>query len=131
MDITTFFVNKDGKQMQYPLQLNNTINDFKEMIKKDYAIKDYIDLNFILEKPMRTLGKFNLEPGILPRTLDRYKLDSFGIKDKNISLTFDIIEDYVPQLIKKKNIDLKKYRNIENQGSEYDLTSEQDFPKLS
>ena len=36
MDITTFIVNKDGKQMQYPLQLNNTINDFKEMIKKEY-----------------------------------------------------------------------------------------------
>ena len=33
-----------------------------------------MDLEFCLERPMRILGKFNVEPGKVPTTFDRYKV---------------------------------------------------------
>ena len=56
---------------------------------------------------MRVLGKFNVEPGVLPRTFDRYELDKFGIKDE-IALTFHEVLDYTP-FTTVKNINLKTY----------------------
>ena len=35
----------------------------------------YIDLNILIERPIRGLGKFNLEKGKFPRTFDNYILD--------------------------------------------------------
>ena len=55
----------------------------------------YIDINFVMEKPMRVLGKFNVEPGKLARTLDRYPLERFAFKD-SIKLEYEIVEGYDP-----------------------------------
>ena len=47
---------------------------------------------------MRVLGKFNVEPGLLPRTFDNYALERFAFKedvDVNISLTE--VSDYEPK----------------------------------
>ena len=50
-------------------------------------------------------GKFNLEPGILPRTLDMYSFDCFGIEGKTINASFNEITDYgSPRARKKKNL---------------------------
>lgn len=55
----------------------------------------YIDINFVMEKPMRVLGKFNVEPGKLARTLDRYPLERFAFKD-SIKLEYEMVEGYDP-----------------------------------
>ena len=85
---------------------------------------------------MRVLGKFNVEPGILARTFDRYELDKFGIKDK-INLTFYEVNDYKPYINNKRTLNIKKYSvgggdngEIENVISGYNIHSEEDFPKL-
>tara|TARA_Y100000389_G_scaffold92440_1_gene89151 strand:+ start:265 stop:735 length:471 start_codon:yes stop_codon:yes gene_type:complete len=55
----------------------------------------YIDINFNLDKPMRVLGKFNVEPGKLARTLDRYPLERFAFKD-SVKVEYEIVEGYDP-----------------------------------
>ena len=42
-----------------------------------------------------TLGKFNVEPGVVPRTLDRYKLERFAFNDV-IQIEFIEVDDYDP-----------------------------------
>jgi len=71
----------------------------QEIIKKlDLACK-YIDISFVLDKPMRVLGKFNVEPGRLARTLDRHTLDKFAFKD-SVQVTYEVINDYDPSVKK-------------------------------
>ena len=55
----------------------------------------YIDIEFCLDRPMRTEGKFNIEPGKASRTFDRYTLNQFAFKDKVIVNIFEI-DDYDP-----------------------------------
>lgn len=59
----------------------------------------YIDINFNLDKPMRVLGKFNVEPGKLARTLDRYPLERFAFKN-SVKVDYEMVEGYDPD--KKK-----------------------------
>jgi hypothetical protein len=67
----------------------------KEIIKQlDLSCK-YIDISFVLNKPLRVLGKFNVEPGKLPRTLDRYKLERFAFNDV-IPVEIVEVDDYDP-----------------------------------
>ena len=67
----------------------------KHIIKQlDLSCK-YIDINFVMEKPMRVLGKFNVEPGRLARTLDRYPLERFAFKD-SVNLEYEMVEGYDP-----------------------------------
>lgn len=67
----------------------------KEIIKQlDLSCK-YIDITFEIETPMRIIGKFNVEPGKLARTLDRHTLDKFAFKG-DISVTYEEVEGYDP-----------------------------------
>ena len=54
--------------------------------------------------------KFNVEPGILPRTFDRYELNKFGINKDEIELTFHVVDNYTPFKNTKKNLNLSKYK---------------------
>ena len=67
----------------------------KELLQKLNLSCKYIDLEFCLERPMRILGKFNVEPGKVPRTFDRYKVNEFAFKDK-VSIKYIEIDDYDP-----------------------------------
>ena len=67
----------------------------KEIMKQCNVDKPYIDIKYILEKPIRILGKFNVEPGVVPRTLDRYKLERFAFNDV-IQVEVIEVDDYEP-----------------------------------
>ena len=123
MSYVTFIVNKDSIEKEYSLENTKTINDFKNMIIKYFYISSIdIDIDFQLERPIRSLGKFNIEPGILPRPLDIYKLERFGIQNKVINATFIPVEEYSIQNNKPNTNKMnKEYFNIH---------SEEDFPKL-
>ena len=134
MDTVNFKVIKDDVVKEFTIEVKTTIEDLKNMIKDEYNILSYIDIDFQIEKPMRVLGKFNVEPGILPRTFDRYELNKFGIKGK-IALTFHVVEDYNPRKGNITTLNLNKYsiggneeRRDEIPG--YNINSEEDFPKL-
>ncbi len=75
---------------------DQTMLDVKKHIINELTLPcPYIDLTFVMEKPMRVLGKFNVEPGKVPRPLDSKCLDEFAFKDK-VTLTFTEITDYDP-----------------------------------
>ena len=75
---------------------DKTILEAKQEIIKQLSLScKYIDLTFVLDKPMRILGKFNVEPGKLPRTLDRYKLERFAFNDA-IQVEIVEVDDYDP-----------------------------------
>ena len=121
------------------------IIDLKKNIIKEYNLNvKYIDLIFELEKPIRAIGKFNLESGLMPRTFDNSKLDKWNIENKEINILFKEVDDYVEDtflpIIKKTNNTSSGYRppscNIESgqsfikQEPEYKLDSNDDFPSL-
>lgn len=138
---TTFNIKNSDKCSEYVFDQDKTIIDLKKIIIRDFSLKtEYIDLNFILERPIRSLGKFNLESGILPRTLDMYPLNRFGLEGKTIDATYIIVNDYKPFVRSKKPLDMSKYKNkIENEHTEehlnndiksFNINSLEDFPKL-
>ena len=134
METVKFKVIKDDIIKEIDIEVKTTIEDLKNMIKDEYNILSYIDIDFQIEKPMRVLGKFNVEPGILARTFDRYELNKFGIKDE-INLTFHEVKDYKPYRNNNRKLDLKKYSTMENLQTpgnvdSFNINSEDDFPKL-
>jgi hypothetical protein len=133
MDGVNFIVSKDDVEKAFTIPSNVTIESLKEKIKELYNITTYIDIDFQIEKPMRVIGKFNVEPGILPRTFDRYELNKFGIKGE-INLTFHLASDYTPFKNTSKTLNLKKYReNNEDKPLDkttFNIESETEFPKL-
>lgn len=134
METVKFKVIKDDIIKEIDIEVKTTIEDLKNMIKDEYNILSYIDIDFQIEKPMRVLGKFNVEPGILARTFDRYELNKFGIKDE-INLTFHEVKDYKPYRNNNRKLDLKKYSTMENLQTpsnvdSFNINSDDDFPKL-
>ena len=88
-----FFVVGDN---EYEFELSSTILDVKKRIIKEFNLScKYIDLEFCLERPMRVLGKFNVEPGKVPRPLDKNTLSEFAFKDK-VKLSYTEVSDYDP-----------------------------------
>ena len=88
-----FFVVGDN---EYEFELSSTILDVKKRLIKELDLScKYIDLEFCLERPMRVLGKFNVEPGKVPRPLDKNSLSEFAFKDK-IKLSYTEVNDYDP-----------------------------------
>lgn len=133
MESVDFTVSKDDVNKTFTIPSNFTIDRLKEKIKELYSITSYIDIDFKIEKPMRVIGKFNIEPGILPRTFDRYELNKFGIKGE-INLTFYPVTDYTPFKNTSKNLNLKKYRETDEEkpslNTTFNIESETEFPKL-
>ena len=68
-----FLINKDDITKEIQCTLEDSISSLKSQIITAFELKcKYIDIDFQLERPIRSLGKFNLESGILPRSLDAY-----------------------------------------------------------
>ena len=77
-----------------------TILEVKQEIIKQLDLScKYVDLSFVLDKPIRVLGKFNVEPGKLPRTLDRYAVERFAFKGE-IQVEVTEVDDYDPSIKK-------------------------------
>ena len=127
----------DGKKIE--CQENETILDLKTKIIKECNLKTkYIDLDFKLDKPIRALGKFNLENGLLSRVMDNYKFDRFNLDEKQLNLNYIECPNYTP-IIKKdiKPINTNKYKFDSSQNEikyveekTFNLNSDLEFPKL-
>tara|TARA_B110000285_G_scaffold232756_1_gene304658 strand:+ start:240 stop:653 length:414 start_codon:yes stop_codon:yes gene_type:complete len=135
----TFLVTNEEQTIKYECSLSDSIEVLKNNIKKGFELGDkYIDVYFDIDKPIRVLGQFNLEPGLSPRTMDRYTFDRYGIDEREINLHFEIVEGYkLPLHVKKKtNLNLSKYSKEIISGEsiktpQFNLDSEDDFPSLS
>ena len=134
-----FLITKDDVNKEIQCTLEDSISSLKKTIIKEFNVRcSYIDIDFQLERPIRSLGKFNLESGILPRSLDTYTFDRYGLDGKEVNATFHEVEDYEPKKYDKKfkHVNSMKRRESKevtiNEDDEpiFDITSENDFPSL-
>ena len=132
----TFVIIGSGIEKTYEYSPDVNINKLKLDIIKDFELScEYIDLNITIERPIRVLGKFNMEPGIIPRTMDMYPFNRYGIDNKIITATFNEVVDYRLPDKKKSDICLLKRALQRDDGKKeenivYNLESEEDFPSL-
>ena len=132
-DVAVINVTKEDVKKEYSLPINNTIEELKNKIISDFKLSvKYIDIDFLLDRPIRTLGLFNVEPGILARPLDMYPLERFGLAGRNVTITFIEVDNYTPfknnrgKINLRRNVEDKKETNTPN----FNLESETDFPTL-
>ena len=84
-------------ETEIPCELTDTILEVKKKVMKSLGLTcPYIELLFKLDRPLRVPGKFNVEPGKMPRTFDRYILDRFAFSDKPIHVDYAEVLDYDP-----------------------------------
>jgi hypothetical protein len=134
----TFVITKSDISKNLECCLEDNILKLKNDIIKEFNLTcPYVDIDFQLERPIRSLGKFNLESGILPRTLDSYTFDRYGLDGRTVNATFHEVIDYDNKKYSKsfQHVNLsQKYKVGANrrtvEDSIFDITSETDFPKL-
>jgi hypothetical protein len=125
----TFIISCGEVEKTYEYSTEDNINRLKMDIIKDFELScDYIDLNITIERAIRVLGKFNMSPGILPRSMDTYQFNRYGIDDKTISAEFVEVKDYKPFISKRPTI--KKTEPKKTDNKIFNLNSEEDFPSL-
>jgi len=121
----------------YYFDLNMKIVDIKNNILSDCYNNDYngLDLENITVKVYKDFGKLFFEKGLLPISIDNYKLSDFTIENR----TFEFVT--YGKNVQKKEIEKKK-NNInllqKNINKEYKNTKiskefviiEEDFPAL-
>lgn len=131
-----FVISKDDITKNFECSLEDSILSLKENIIKEFELKcEYIDIDFQLERPIRSLGKFNLESGVLPRPLDTYTFDRYGLDGKTVNATFIEVDNYMPpQKYTKKfnhvNLAQKQKERMEKKNVDFDINSNDDFPSL-
>ena len=135
----TFVITKEDITNRFECSMEDSILSLKKLIIERFNLKaKYVDIDFILEKPIRSMGKFNLESGVIPRSLDAYKFNRYGLDGREINATFQEVNDYEPKKYERsfKHINLsQKYKQPSDEGStaetpKFDISSESDFPSL-
>ena len=130
----TFVVNNHNNILVKYTEPELKIIDIKSDIIKQLQIKSkYIDIEFIIDKPLRSMGKFNIEAGILPRTLDRYTIDRFAFfgKDININIKYHVVDDYTLTINNNNKTGTYIPPNKKlNDKIYFNIKSNKDFPPL-
>ena len=133
-----FVITKDKYEEKFECDLTDSILSLKKQIIEHFKLKhDYIDIDFTIERPIREIGKFNLEKGVIPRTLDLYTFDRYGLEGRTIQATFNEVEDYQPiqprtknKLTFNKDNSFLKKDEPKKSSLTFDLKSDKDFPSL-
>lgn len=130
-----FIINKNDLSHEFECDTKNNISSLKKQIIDEFKLKcKYIDIDFQLERPIRSLGKFNLEKGILPRTLDDYTFDRYDLDGRTIHGTYIEVSDYNPEKYNRriKSMNFSKYKEEKRDNNEmsFDITSDIEFPAL-
>ena len=140
----TFVISKGKYEENFECDLTESVLSLKKQIIERFKLKhDYIDIEFTIERPIREIGKFNLEKGKLPRTLDLYTFDRYGLDGRTITATFYEVEDYQPiqrfpinrdtSLSFNKDMSYSEFKRsgLNKQSAKtFDLKSDIDFPSL-
>jgi hypothetical protein len=129
----TFVVLNDDKSTEILCNLDNTMLDLKKKIILEYKLGvEYIDLIFDLERPIRGMGKFNLESGMMPRTFDNYNFDRYNLDNRIIKLKYVEVDDYIPNIKKTSGNGIYKLKKDDDNlnDNSFNINSEIEFPKL-
>jgi len=127
-----FYAVENEKEFQF--NLTDKISDVKNTLIKDLELKtQYIDLLFLVERPIRNLGSFNVEKGVMSRVMDQYELSRFGLKDNmTLNIGYKLVDNYKQFDTTRKRVNLKKKEDLPVVPKEanFKLESEDDFPSL-
>ena len=114
--------------------LNEKIIDIKNRILKDIFLNkfNYLDLENITDRVYKDYGRLFFEKGLLPETIDNYKLSEFTVDNRTFSfVAIPRNREIIKNIRKEENINLvKKYsskNDNKNNGYFYD---ECEFPPL-
>ena len=131
----TFKLSYNNKAYTFTCELNDTILVLKNKIIEALDLQTkYIDLYYIVDKPIRGMGKFTIENGISPRTMDNNMFTNYNLDNKVLEVSFVIVDDYNIIQKDKKLLNLGKYKpkSIESTSKHqiFNLDSDNDFPPL-
>ena len=116
--MTIKFVLKDGENtpIEYSLKMSDTISDLKIMIVTDrFENNGSVNIDLLLERARRSFGKFNLEPGIFPNSLDKKMLNDFALNDGE---TINIKAEHIDILVEPE-VKQELFKKISNNSGAY------------
>ena len=132
----------DNDEIKNTYEFNSNVsflNVKKKIINDLFNGIGYIDINFLLDKTKRTFGKFNLDPGPLPRIFDNRLLSDFGLDYDVLKIKIESYDNSsnINDFSKKKinNTNNGKYlppnlkKKSDSQNKEF-IFDENDFPSL-
>ena len=132
--ITFIVQEEDHVDETFECNTTETLMDLKKKIIEKYHLNcKYIDIISNVERPIRSLGKFNFDKGLLPITLDNYPFDRYDLDDRTIHIAFEENNEYVP-IIKKNTANVEGtyippgQRDLSEKT--FDINDEKDFPAL-
>lgn len=130
-----FYAVENEKEFRF--NLTDKISDVKNTLIKELELKSqYIDLLFLVERPIRNLGHFNIEKGVMSRVMDQYELSKFGLKDNmTLNIGYKSVDNYQPFDSTRKKVSMNHLKKTENvrvvpKEATFKLDSEEDFPSL-
>jgi len=105
-----YLINENGKTSEnkdYIFNINEKIIDIKNKILKDTFNNKFnsLDLENITEKVYKDYGKLFFDKGLIPSTIDNYKLSEFTIDNRIFSF-----------IVNGKNIEKNKSYNKKEEG---------------
>lgn len=128
----------------YTFNLNEKIIDIKNKILKNTFKNEFNNIDFenITERVYKDYGKLFFDKGLLPATIDNYKLSEFTNENrtfsfitipKNIQVVSKIIKNNETPILKKynqqNNQNNQKYNDKKENKSEF-IFNIDDFPPL-
>ena len=125
--------NEKTKDKEYIFNLNDKIIDIKNKILKNTFNDMYnnLEMTNITEKVYKDYGKLFFDKGLLPKSIDNYKLEQFT--NDNRIFSFKVIPINIQQFINKGNKNssfLKKMIKENNTKNGEFIYDEDDFPAL-
>ena len=89
-----FIVKKENNEKEIHLDSTNTVADLKKKIIEEYQLTcKCVDIYLQLEVPIRGMGKYTLEKGLVQRAMDIYSMDKFNVEDKTLLVEFKELEE--------------------------------------
>ena len=103
--------NENDESIEIIMDNNSYIKDLKTKIIEEFNLKcNCIDIYVKTERPIRGMGKYTLEEGILQRSMDNYKMDKFNIENKTLLIDFvELEENYVSENKKRDTVNRGRY----------------------
>ena len=132
-----FIVKCNENNIEILMNQEENILDLKNKIIKTLNLKcTCIDLFIKTNIPIRGMGKYTLENGIISRTMDYYKMNKFNLENKNIHLEIiELKDNYNTQIKKNFGLPNKKYvipkLRVQQINPKLNINDINEFPSLS
>ena len=123
----------------YVFELNEKMIDIQNVILKDLNENDNstynsLEMNNITDRIYKDFGKLSIEKGIIPRTIENYKLEQ--LTNGNRTFSFNVSGKNIKKIVQNKNETsilkeiIKAERLLEQKNKKEFCLYEDDFPPL-